>query len=189
MRGRFTYNSHPELEGKHAIMSPSKYHWLGDDEDRYFQRVESALAAQKGTELHEFAASCIKLRRKLAGDDTLAIYVNDAIDFGMTPELPVKYSDNCFGTIDSVVYDNRTKFLRIHDLKTGVTVADVRQLLIYAAIFCYEYKLDPLKLSFELRIYQNNVYQQWNPSGEDINQILIEIKKKDKWTDKIFNRE
>ena len=186
---KFKYNSHPELEGKHALMSPSKYHWLGDDEDRFIQRVDSALAAQRGTELHELAAMCIKQRRKLAGQDTLAIYVNDAIDFGMKPEVPVYFSDNCFGTIDSVIYDDKAKFLRIHDLKTGVLPANPSQLLIYTAIFCFEYKLDPLKLSFELRIYQNDEYQIWNPSGSDIIQIIDEIKKKDMWTDKIFKRE
>ena len=189
MKKGFVFNSHPELEGKHAIMSPSKYHWLGDDEEHFLQRVDSSLAAQRGTKLHELAAMCIRLKRKLAGNDTRAIYVNDAIDFGMTPEIPVKYTDNCFGTIDSIVYNDSLKFLRIHDLKTGVLIADVRQLLIYAALFCIEYKLDPLKLSFELRIYQNNDFQVWNPTGEDILQISNEIKKKNKWTDKIFNRE
>ena len=45
------------------------------------------MAKQKGTELHDFAARCIKLGQKLPkSKKTLNAYVNDAIGFKMTPE-------------------------------------------------------------------------------------------------------
>ena len=30
---KITFTPHPELEGKHALMSPSKYNWTKDDGD------------------------------------------------------------------------------------------------------------------------------------------------------------
>lgn len=33
--------------------------------------------------------------------------------------------------------------LRIHDLKTGISPVHMDQLLIYAALFCLEYKIKP----------------------------------------------
>lgn len=49
------------------------------------------------------------------------MYVNDAIGYKMTPEQTLFYSENCFGTADSISY--RSGLLRIHDLKTGVIPA------------------------------------------------------------------
>lgn len=63
---------------------------------------------------------------------TLNMYVNDAISFRMVPEQILFYSENCFGTADTIVFRNGT--LRIHDLKTGVVPAHMEQCLKYAAL-------------------------------------------------------
>lgn len=101
------------------------------------------------------------------------MYVNDAIGFKMTPEQPLFYSENCFGTADAISY--RNKLLRIHDLKTGLIPAHMEQLMIYAALFCLEYKVKPADIDMELRIYQNNEVLYHNPTAEDIVPIMDKI--------------
>lgn len=82
------------------------------------------------------------------------MYVNDALKYGMEPEVLLYYSKYCYGTADAIGYSDGK--LRIHDLKTGVTPAHMDQLKIYAAIFCLEYDVVPGDIEFELRIYQND---------------------------------
>jgi hypothetical protein len=88
----------------------------------------------------------------------------------MKPEQILFYSDNCFGTADAISYKNN--FLRIHDLKTGVTPAHLEQLQIYAALFCLEYHFKPSDIQMELRTYQNNEVQIFEPSVEHIAPIM-----------------
>lgn len=134
-----TFNEHSRLIGQHAFLSASKYHWINYDADKLTTAYTNFMAAQKGTELHEFAARCIALGQKLPrSKKTLNSYVNDAIGFRMTPEQVLCYSENCFGTADSICF--RDDILRIHDLKTGIVPAHMEQLLIYDALFCLEYK-------------------------------------------------
>ena len=59
------FNKHSDLEGSHAFLSASKYHWINYDEEKLAQSYLNFLATQKGTELHEFAAQCIRLGIKL----------------------------------------------------------------------------------------------------------------------------
>ena len=101
------------------------------------------------------------------------MYVNDAIGFQMTPEQPLYYSDNCFGTADAICF--RNNLLRIHDLKSGVTPAHMEQLMIYAALFCLEYSVDPNKIDIELRIYQSDEVNVFNPDPIDILAIMDKI--------------
>lgn len=136
------------------------------------------LAVQEGTELHELAANLIKKRIKVKGTETFAMYVNDAIGFKMTPEQVLYYSDNCFGTADSICFRGRK--LRIHDLKTGKGPTHFEQLRIYAALFCLEYDMIPGDLDIELRIYQNNEFRVENPTAEVIAPIMDKIKSADK---------
>lgn len=153
------FNNHSNLVGKHAFLGASKYHWLNYDIQKLKDSYISWQATQRGTELHDLACRLIKLGVKLPEtEETLNMYVNDAIGFKLTPEQPLFYSYNCFGTTDGISFRKiRGKdFLRIHDLKTGVTPTNMNQLLIYAALFCLEYHVDPLKINIELRIYQNN---------------------------------
>ena len=98
----------------------------------------------------------------------------------MRPEQPLYYSENCFGTADAIAWDEKTKFLRIHDLKTGEVPAHMEQLYIYAALFCLEYHQKPGTMGFELRIYQNNEIVASNPTAEHILPIMDKIIQFDK---------
>lgn len=137
------------------------------------------MAAQRGTELHEFAAQCIRLGQKLPkSKKTLNMYVNDAIGFKMTPEQTLYYSENCFGTTDAISF--RDNFLRIHDLKTGEIPAHMEQLEIYASLFCLEYGVKPTQIEMELRLYQSEEILVFNPSADDLIPIINNIIKFDK---------
>lgn len=168
------FNSHSRLEGLHAFLGASKYHWINYDENKLVDTYLKFQAAQKGTELHELAAKCIQLGVKLPkSDKTLNLYVNDAIGFKMQTEQPLYYSDNCFGTADTISF--RKNFLRIHDLKTGESPVSFNQLLVYAALFCLEYKVSPAEIEIELRIYQSDEVQILSPDPEDIFRIMDKI--------------
>lgn len=167
---------HLDLVGQHAFLGASKYHWINYDDDKLVQAYISALAVERGTRLHDFARECIELKQKLPNvRKTLNMYVNDALRFGLTPEQPLYFSRNCFGTADSISFDERSKFLRIHDLKTGATPAHMEQLQIYAALFCLEYHKRPEQLGIELRIYQNDEIQICMPDWTDIDRIMTTI--------------
>lgn len=168
------FNAHSNLIGQHAFLSASKYSWINYDEEKLDTRYISALAAQKGTELHEFAATAIRLGVKLPKTrQTLNLYVNDAIGYRMTPEQPLYYSDNCFGTADSISF--RRNLLRIHDLKTGATTTSEHQLEVYAAIFCLEYRYKPFDIAIELRIYQNDEVRIYDGDRDSIVHIMSKI--------------
>ena len=114
---------------------------------------------------------------------TLDQYINDAIGFGMDPEVLLYFSDNCFGTADAISF--KKNFLRIHDLKTGVTPASIKQLEIYAALFCLEYQIEPGNIDMELRLYQNNEVIITNPEADDIFPIMDRIISFDKVIERI----
>ena len=182
------FNKHSALEGQHAFLGASKYHWINYDESKVAESYSKFLATQKGTELHDFAAKCISRGQKLPkSQKTLNMYVNDAIGFKMVPEQPLFYSENCFGTTDAITFRNR--MLRIHDLKTGVIPAHMEQLEIYAALFCLEYKIKPADIEMELRIYQNNQILYENPTAETIVPIMDKIITFDKVINKIKEQE
>ena len=164
---------HSDLVGQHAFLGASKYSWLNYEDEKLVQTYLNSLAVQKGTELHDLACRMIKLGVTLPKNKTtLNQYVNDAIAYRLTPEQPLYFSRNCFGTADAISFDDRKRFLRIHDLKTGVTPAHMEQLEIYAALFCLEYHKQPTDLGMELRIYQNNEVLIHSPQGENIESIM-----------------
>lgn len=168
------FNPHSNLLGKHAFLSASKYHWINYDEEKLASAFLKYLATQRGTRLHEFAKECISLGIKLPkSKKTLNMYVNDAIGFKMTPEQPLYYSDNCFGTADTISF--RKNELRIHDLKTGETPASMSQLEVYAALFCLEYGFKPADILIELRIYQSDQVLVHQPEDEIISSIMGKI--------------
>jgi hypothetical protein len=178
------FNKHSVLDGQHAFLGASKYYWVNYDEAKVTESYSKFIATQKGTELHEFAAQCIRLRQKLPkSQKTLNMYVNDSIGFRMTPEQCLYYSDNCFGTADAISF--RDGMLRIHDLKTGEVPAHMEQLEIYAALFCFEYKLAPVDITMELRIYQHDEILIFNPTVENIGPIMDKIKAFDKIINKL----
>lgn len=175
---------HSNLEGQHAFLGASKYHWINYDEAKVVESYSKYLATLKGTELHAFAAQCIKLGQKLPkSKKTLNMYVNDAIGFKMIPEQVLFYSENCFGTADTICF--RDNLLRIHDYKSGVIPAHIEQLEIYAALFCLEYKIKPSNIDIELRLYQSDEILYHNPTAEDIVPIMDKIITFDKLINKL----
>lgn len=168
------FNKHLELEGSHAFLSASKYHWINYDEEKLATTYTKFLATQRGTVLHEFACQCIRLGEKLPKNErTLNRYVNDAIGFKMETEQPLKYSENCFGTADAISF--KKNILRIHDLKTGTNPSSMHQLEIYTALFCLEYGIKPNDIDIELRLYQNDDVIVYEPSVKDILYIMDKI--------------
>lgn len=169
------FNTHFNLQGKHAFLSASKYAWIRYTPEQLAETFRKALAKQEGTELHDIAAALIKKGLKLRGmNTTMAMYVNDAIGYRMEPEQVLYYSDACFGTADAISF--RNNFLRIHDLKTGESPAKMDQLKIYAAIFCHEYQILPGSIDIELRIYQMDDIQYCNlETNPDLVPEIVEI--------------
>lgn len=182
------FMNHPNLEGSHAFLGASKYHWINYDDAKLVDTYRKYQATLRGTVLHDFAAQCIKLGQKLPKTKkTLNMYVNDAIGFKMRPEQVLCYSENCFGTADAISF--RNNFLRIHDLKTGVTPAHMEQLMIYAALFCLEYRYKPSEIDVELRIYQSDEIAVFEPTAADIVPIMDKIITFDKIIAKIKEEE
>lgn len=163
-------NRHSELEGKHSFMSPSSPAWLRYDDAKLERRFMEHLAHIKGTREHTFAKDAIELGHRLPDlPKTLNMYVNDCIGWRMKPEVPLYWSDFCFGTADALGFWPTQKILRISDLKTGKTPANMDQLMAYAALFCLEYEFPrPWELEIELRIYQGNKIKDYFPEGEEV---------------------
>lgn len=173
------WNNHSKLEGQHAFLSASKYHWINYDIDKLIDTYKNFRAKERGTRLHAFAHDCIELGQRLPkSKQTLNMFVNDAIGFGMDSEVVLYYSDNCFGTADAISF--KKKMLRIHDLKTGEVTAHMEQLLVYAALFCLEYHYRPEEIDIELRIYQSDEIIVDAPDPKDISDIMETIIEFDK---------
>lgn len=182
------WNKHSGFEGSHAFLGASKYHWVNYTEDKLIEAYTRYTAAQRGTILHEYAAQSIRLGQKLPrSKKTLNMYVNDAIGFRMKPEQVLYYSDNCFGTADAICF--RNGMLRIHDLKTGIIPAHIEQLLIYAALFCLEYKVKPAEIEMELRIYQNDEILVHSPEVDEVVPVIDKIITFDKLLNRIKTEE
>lgn len=205
------FNDHSNLRGKHAPFSPSSYYWLQDTEEDAIRRYCNSFAATVGTILHELAKEYIDYGYKMTRFDkkqvplrllvegvpplivdrlniddifeNLMHYVNDAVDFRMQAEVPLYYSDNVFGTADTICFDERERMLRIHDLKNGTTPAKIDQLMIYDALFCLEYghilKFRPEDIKAELRIYQGGEIVFCEPNADDVIMVMEHIKRID----------
>lgn len=179
------FNTHYGLADRHSFLAPSKPAWLKYDDAKLDRVFYASEAAKRGTALHDLADRLISLGQTLPKNSkTLNMYVNDAIGFHMTPEQTLVYSENCFGKTDAIGFRNNK--LRIHDLKTGVTQTSFMQLMVYAALFCLEYRIRPFDLGsetnagIELRIYQNDEMKVLEPDPSDIFQIMDTIKYLDK---------
>lgn len=178
------FNDHSALQGQHAFLSASKHHWVNYTDLKIEEAYGRHLASQRGTILHDFASQAIRLNIKLANTKTaLNRYVNDAIGFRMQPEQILYYSENAFGTADAIAF--RKNFLRIHDLKTGVSPVYMKQLEIYAALFCLEYDIQPASIGMELRIYQLEETMIHHPEPQTILEVMEKIVKFDAKIEKI----
>ena len=79
---------HSNLEGKHAIFSPSQSSWLRYDDEKALEVYANKKAAEIGTKLHAWAKETIDLGLKQPrSKKTIYAYVNDAIGFGMDTEV------------------------------------------------------------------------------------------------------
>jgi hypothetical protein len=179
------FNKHKEvLEGQHAILGGSQYSWINYDENKMADVYCKKSATLKGTLLHGLAEQLIRLGQKLPDtQSTLNMYVNDAIGYKMIPEQVLYYSENCFGTADAIMF--RKNELRIHDYKSGSVLAHFEQLEIYAALFCLEYRKNPLKIKITLCIYQNDDVSTEIPDPDRISMIMDKIISFDKIIDKL----
>ena len=168
------FNQHKNLFGLHAPFTASQPSWLRYDDDRAIEVYTNKQAAELGTKLHQWAKDTIDLKIKQPRTKkTLYSFVNDAIGFQMSTEVVLFYSDRFFGTADAICFRNGK--LRIHDLKTGKTPAHMEQLMVYAALFCLEYRVKPAEIEIELRIYQSDQVEACRPEPEDISYIMDKI--------------
>lgn len=180
---------HLKLEGLHAPFSPSQPSWLRYDDEKAIEVCMNKRAAEVGSRLHRWAKETIDLGIKQPrSKKTIYAYVNDAIGFKMSTEVVLYYSDLFFGTADAICF--RNNFLRIHDLKTGKHSVRMEQLLVYAALFCLEYKIKPGELSgCELRIYQNDEVIVHNPEADEILPIMDRIIHLNKILEQVYYEE
>lgn len=175
---------HLDLRGLHAYLGASKYHWVNYSTEKLIESYGRWKAVQRGTELHNLAAECIRLKVKLPNTkNALNMFVNDAIGYRMESEQPLFYSPNSFGTADAISF--KKNLLRIHDLKTGITRVSMKQLYVYAALFCLEYDTKPQDIEIELRIYQGNEVFIDVPESADILYIMNKIIEFDKEIEKL----
>lgn len=169
------FNEHRNLKGSHAAFSASSSAWLRYDDEKLLQVFRNLKAKELGTRLHAWAAETIELGMKQPrSKKAIYEYINDAIGFKMDVEVLLWYSDRFFGTADTICFRNNV--LRIHDLKTGESPVHMEQLLVYAALFCLEYKYNPEDIQIELRIYQvNRDIETLNPDPQKIREIMDKI--------------
>ena len=178
------FTKHSNLEGLHAPFGASQSAWLRYDDEKILATYNNMKAKEMGTRLHAWAKETIDLGIKQPrSKKTIYAYVNDAIGFKMDTEVVLFYSPRFFGTADSICFRNGT--LRIHDLKTGVTKVHMEQLMIYAALFCLEYKIKPNDIEMELRIYQSDEVLYHNPTAESISSIMDRIVYLDKMLERL----
>ena len=182
------FNRHYNLEGLHAPFSASQSHWLRYDDEKAIDIYLNKKAAARGTQLHEYAKMAIDLGIKQPqSNKTLYAYINDSIKAKMKTEVVLYYSDRFFGTADAISY--RKGVLKIFDLKTGkVGKAEdhIEQLLVYAALFCLEYRIKPGELKgCELRVYKYDDVEIFEPTAEDILPVMDKIQHLDRLLEKL----
>lgn len=168
------FNKHYNLEGKHAFLSGSNHYWTNYTVEKLQTVYNNMKSKEEGTYLHNFASMAVLKKIKVARlKKALNLFINDAIGFGMQSEQVLYYSDNCFGTTDAILF--KDGLLRIHDLKTGTTKTSFKQLDIYAALFCLEYRKDPHDIVIEERIYQGSGYTVNVPDAQYISDLMTII--------------
>lgn len=172
------FNSHWQVEGKHAFLGASKYHWIRYDLEKMRKIWENKFKSEEGTRKHKLAAFCIQERVRLQENgSTLSLYVNDAIGYRMTPEQVLYFNEDCFGTADAMSFDQG--ILRVFDLKTGVHPGSFDQIMIYFALFCLEYKerwnINPFDIEMIGRIYQNDDFVEFIADPEEVTQIMATV--------------
>lgn len=105
--------------------------------------------------------------------ETARMYVNDGIQFRMTVEQPLVYSEFIYGTADTIAF--RDNLLRISDYKSGDHPASMEQVMSYAALFFLEYTIKPRDVKTELRIYQGGEINYVEPETDEIEDVMAAI--------------
>ena len=205
---------HSNWEGKHSILSPSKWQWLNDDEESLKRRIISSYMPTVGKIIHDYACDRITYGQKLQKTDKKDIifellrnevprfvvsgldmntifenlynYINDCIGFRMSPEVGLGISDYGFGHTDCIGFNEKENLLRVFDLKTGKIPAHMEQLIVYCAYFCIEYHKKPYEFNSELRIYQNNEIIFHNPQPEEVAPVIDNIVSKNNYITRLF---
>lgn len=103
----------------------------------------------------------------------------------MSTEQGLFFSYNSFGTADAISFSKG--LLRVHDLKTGVSKVSIKQLEVYAALFCLEYGYSASEIKMELRIYQDDNMLVENPLPETIEAIMAKIVHSDELIENLKN--
>jgi hypothetical protein len=169
------FNKHSAIEGMHAFLGASKYHWVNYDMAKMERIFENQFAAVLGTRKHIWAAEAIRLgQRQAKSNKTLNAYINDAIGFRMEPEVVLFFNEDCFGTADCIGFHKNV--LRIHDLKTGIHPGSPLQIMIYFALFCLEYRINPYDIEMIGRIYQDDQIQEFQADAKEVKEIMEKIK-------------
>lgn len=129
----------------------------------------------KGDQYESYSLKLIEAIHVLPKEvfESIKQHINDAIGYRMNSEVILMYSERFFGTADAIMF--KDNMLRIHDLKTGSGPVHPEQLMIYAALFCLEYKAKPGSINMELRIYQNGDRLDIIPEADDILPIMDKI--------------
>lgn len=169
------FKQHYGVEGKHAFLGASKYHWVNYDIEKMERIFENQFASILGSRKHVWAAEAIRLGlRQQKNNKTLNAYINDAIGFRMTPEVVLFFNEDFFGTADAISFSKGV--LRIHDLKTGIHPGNINQLKIYFVLFCLEYKVNPYDIEMIGRIYQSDEILEFIGDPKEIRDLMEKAK-------------
>lgn len=180
------FKRHNAIADMHAKLSPSKYHWVRYDDDKFDRWYMSQLASQRGVEEHEYAQRAIALGIRQA-ESTAALnrYINDSIRWKLTPEQIFFYSVHCFGTADAAGFNEARRIFRVSDYKSGRTATSMDQLKLYSGLFCLEYDWSPLEISIEMRIYQGKTPREELADPHEIMVLMDRIKTRSARIDEI----
>lgn len=166
--------------GGHAFLSASKYHWLRYSDEKMETVFFKSEAAKEGVRKHAVAHELIALGIRQTGSKAaFNRYVNAGIKYRMRCEQILVYSENSYGTADTIKFREMERHLRIHDYKSGVIPGSEDQLEIYEALFCLEYGYRPHDLDVDLAIYQGTEPREWKPNPDEILEIMEKIVKWD----------
>jgi hypothetical protein len=111
-------------------------------------------------------------------------YINDGIGYRMKTDVIVVATEYAYGEADTLSFrkekpGDKVETLRVHDLKTGITPAKIRQLETYAAYFCIEYDIDPEDIRTIVQIYQNDQIIGGVTNPALIREIMTTTRKQD----------
>lgn len=110
------FNTHSELQGKHAQFSPSQSAWLRYDDEKIVTSYTNRFRKVLGTEIHEYAQSQIELLQKVSStrliQHEVATYIyskykaQDELEYGKMLIFALKgLPDEIFDTVKLFIND------------------------------------------------------------------------------------